>query len=191
MLEEMVFLATYGSFSGTTIGNMLSTWEQAGFFSYLLPFLILFALVFGILVKMKLFQDSKAVNGIIALAVALMALQFDFVPAFFSQLFPWLGVGLTVILGILIILGLFLDPKNNAMNWILFAVGVIIIGIVLFKSAGGMGWAIGGTTWWNSNWQMVAGGIFLIVLVAVVIISSNPKQNQPPLNPILWQPFQH
>ena len=62
--------------------------------------MLIFALVFGILIKTQIFKDNKAVNGIIALAVAFMALQFDFVPTFFAQIFPRLGIGLAIILGI-------------------------------------------------------------------------------------------
>ena len=87
MLNGVVILQSAVSFPSGALGDFLSKWEQAGFFSYLLPFLLIFALVFGILTRVKIFKDNKVVNGIIALAVALMALQFNFVPQFFSQIF--------------------------------------------------------------------------------------------------------
>lgn len=85
MLKEMIILAS--GFPTGVLGDMLSKWEAAGFFSYLLPFLLLFSLVFGILTRVQIFKDNKMINGFIALAVALMALQFDFVPAFHSSSF--------------------------------------------------------------------------------------------------------
>ena len=65
-----VMLAWYGA-GGGLVGDMLSQWEQAGFFSYLLPFLLLFALIFGILNQIHLFRENKSINGIIALVVSL------------------------------------------------------------------------------------------------------------------------
>jgi hypothetical protein len=173
MLNGVISFATASAFPSGPIGDLLSKWEALGFFSYLLPFLLIFALVFGILTKTHPLGDNKMVNGIIALAVALMSLQFDFVPTFFSQIFPRLGVGLAIILGILIVAGLFMPPESKAINYILLAVGVLIIGVVLVQATGAAGWQSG--EWWGDNWQMVVGAIFLFVLVAVIIGSSNPS----------------
>src|SRR3989344_2042976 len=99
------------AFSGGSIGNLLSQWEQLGVFSYVLPFLLLFSLIFGILSRANIFKENKGINATIALAVALMALQFNAVPRFFSDIFPRLGIGLSVILVGLILIGLFTDSK--------------------------------------------------------------------------------
>src|SRR3989344_5849172 len=100
-----VFLQSYGYFS---IGRILEQWSQYGLFDFILPFLLIFALVFGVLSTMNLFKDNKAVNGIIALAVALMSLQFGLVPAFFAELWPRFGVGIAIYLVFLILVGFFI-----------------------------------------------------------------------------------
>lgn len=184
MLNGGIVFASISAFPSGAIGEFLSKWEQAGFFSYLLPFLLIFALVFGILTRVRIFQDNKVVNGIIALAVALMALQFDFVPLFFSQIFPRLGVALAIILGVMIIVGLFMDPGSKFVNYFLLGIGVLTIGLVLIQSAGAVGWASG--QWWQDNWQLVVGAIFLFILVSVVIGSASPKDKdkQVPYFPI-------
>jgi hypothetical protein len=180
MFQEMIMLAS--AFPTGALGELLAKWESAGFFSYLLPFLLLFSLVFGILTRVQIFKDNKMINGIIALAVALMALQFDFVPTFFSQIFPRLGVGLAIILGVLIIVGLFADPKSAAVNYVLLGVGVITIGLILIQSAGAVGWQSG--AWWGENWQMIVGAIFLFIVVAMIIGSANPKNPAVKYEPI-------
>ncbi len=176
MLKGLIILASYDIFQGGAIGDMLAKWGEMGFFSYLLPFLLIFALVFGILVRTNIFKDNKVVNGIIALAVALMSLQFSFVPAFFSQIFPRLGIGLAIILGIMIITGLFSDKDSPAVNYVLLGIGVIIIGLVIIQSAGAVGWQSG--EWWGDNWPMIVGAIFLIILVAVIIGGASPKSDK-------------
>ena len=97
MIAEVIFLQSFG-FSGGSFGNVLSQWEQLGVFTYVLPFLLIFALIFGILQKVKIFQESKGINAVIAVSTALMALQFNFVPLFFSDIFPQLGIGLSIVL---------------------------------------------------------------------------------------------
>lgn len=176
MFEEMIFLASYSNFGSGAIGELLSKWEQIGFFSYLLPFMLIFALVFGILTKTNIFKENRMINGVIALAVALMALQFDFVPVFFSQIFPRVGVALAIILGILIVAGLFIDPESKWINYVLLGIGVLIIGLVLIQSAGELGWASG--QWWEENWQMVIGAIFILTLVSVVIGGSKKGEQK-------------
>lgn len=171
MIKSTV-LAWYGSYGGGAMGNMLSSWEQYGFFSYILPFLLIFSLVFGILEKTKIFEDNKSLNGIIALVVGLMALQFGSVSQFFAEIFPRLGVALAIILVLMILLGIFL-PTEKWVNSTLFLAVVVILIIVLVKTAGAVGWSSG--LWWNENWPLVAGGILFIVVIGAIIVGSSPS----------------
>jgi hypothetical protein len=173
MLEGVIFLQSSSLFQGGLLGELLANWEKAGFFSYLLPFLLIFAMVFGILTKTNLFKDNRVVNGIIALAVALMSLQFDFVPIFFAQIFPRMGVALAIILGIMIVVGLFAPKKSPAVNWILLGIGVITIGAVIIQSAGAVGWQSG--QWWSDNWQTVVGAIFVLIIFVAIIGAGQSK----------------
>ena len=163
-------MASY-SFYGDNIGNMFATWEQYGFFSYLLPFLLLFALIFGIMTRVKVFKESKGINGIIAFVVALMALQFDFVPRFFAEIFPLVGVGLAVILVIIILLGLFI-PDQTWATYSLLGIAAIIFVVVMINAAGNVGWTAG--YWWQDNWPMVVGVIFILAIVGIIVGSANP-----------------
>ena len=156
----------WGGFSGGSIGELLTQWEQLGVFSYVLPFLVIFALIFGILTKMDMFKGNKGVNAVISLAVGLMALQFEFVPRFFAEIFPRLGVGISIILVILILVGLFTpeDKDDKIFKWILFAVGAIVAIVVLVSSGSAMGYGIG--YWFEENW----GNALLIIIGAVLLI---------------------
>ena len=184
MIKELISLASYSTVSEGALGELFTSWEKIGFFSYLLPFLLIFALVFGILVKVKLFKDSKAVNAIIALVVSLMAVQFDLVSNFFAQIFPMMGVALAIILILFILVGLFLDPEHPAMNWILFGIGAIIFIVVLVQAAGSMGWSAG--YWWQDNWVTIIGVVIVISLVIAVIASSSSKSKNPIFPNPMW-----
>ena len=185
-----MFLASYGYFEGGAIGNILNMWEQAGIFSYAIPFLLIFALIFGILSRMNIFKKSDgkpntAISGVIALAVSLMALQFPFVPMFFANLFPALGIGLAIILVILIISGLFIDPDNKGWMVGLMGVSVVVVIGVLLSASRGMGFIFG--TWWSANWPtLVSIGVFIALIIAI-IVASNPTTQNPKVNNILAQ----
>ena len=171
----LIFFASFVE-SGA-IGQLLSYWEQAGFFSYLLPFLLIFALIFGILNQIRLFKDNKAINAIIALAVGFMSLQFPMVSEFFSEIFPRLGIALAIILVILILAGMFIDPKNSGIMYVMLGIGVVITIVVLVQTAGAIGWSSG--SWWRESWPMIAGVIFMIIIVAVIVGSSSKKPVAP------------
>lgn len=169
----LTFLAT-GSFFSGGIGDLLQQWERAGIFSYALPFLLLFALIFGILSRVKIFEENKAINAIIALVVALMALQYEFVSIFFSELFPRLGVGLSIILVLLIVVGLFLDPSQSAVGIGLTVIGVIIVIVILVTTAGAVGWQSG--TWWSEHWDTILVVIVFIAILGAIIGSGGNKK---------------
>lgn len=165
-----------GSFGGGDIGNVLASWENLGVFSYALPFLLIFAMVYGVLTQTKIFKENRGgVNAIIALVVALMALQFDFVSTFFSEFFPRVGVGLVVILGALIILGLFTGPKLG--SGIMFGLAGVIFLIVVFQSFGDLG-TTGGNFLIN-YWPNLLVAALIIGAFIVIIATSAPKKDKP------------
>jgi len=176
----------YGGYYGGTFGELLFQMEQAGFFAYVLPFLLIFALVFGVLTRTQIFKDNKAINAVIAFVVGLLALQFDFVPIFFSEIFPRLGIGLVIILALLILAGLFFDPKNKLINYSLLFVGVIIFFVVLIQTAGWVGWSSG--FWWYDNWLRILVVVIIIGLLVAIITSVGPKKQIPNLTGFWAQP---
>src|SRR3972149_1922854 len=98
----------FGGFYGGSFGDLLLYWEQLGVFSYVLPFLLIFAVVFGILTKIKVFGDHRGLNAVIALVVGLLSLQYNLVPIFFSEIFPRVGIAISIILVLLVLVRLFL-----------------------------------------------------------------------------------
>jgi len=177
----------WAGFDGGTIGNLLSKWEEVGVFAYVLPFLVIFSLIFGILGQMKIFKNNKAVNVIIALAVALMALQFEFVPRFFSEVFPRLGIGLAVLLIVLILLGLFMDPDKPGLIWTLLGVGVVIVIVVLLNTTGTLGWTAG--YWWEDNWSTILGLIVFLVILGFIIFSNSGGGSSSDKGAVVVRPY--
>lgn len=177
MLNSMFFLQSFG-FNGGGFRNVLLELEQLGFFDYLLPFLIIFAMVFGILTKIKIFEDNKSVNAIIALSVGLMALQFGFVSVFFSEIFPRVGIGITIVLVVLVFLGLFMDPDKGGSKWMMFGVGAVIVIVILVQTAEATSWWYSGW-WWQDNMGTILVLAAFVAVVGIIIgATSEPSSGQ-------------
>jgi hypothetical protein len=187
MIEGLISLASYGLGTGGDIGNALFSLEQMGVFSYLLPFLLIFALVYGILSKTNILGNSKGINVVLALAIGLMALQFNFVSYFFSEIFPRLGVGLAILLVIVVLLSAFVDLQAHPqIKWVFGIVGALITLIIVFQSLGssfGFGSNFGFNTWGITYFLQRNLGIILVIGVFALlfwkIISSGDNTPKP------------
>ncbi len=193
MFESLFVLAGYGFFQGGGVGDLLNYAEQAGFFSFVLPFLLIFAIVFATINNMKLFGQQKAVSAVIALCVGLLALQFNVVPIFFSEIFPRVGIALSVMLAVLIILGLFIptaEPAQKFFHYLLLGMAFIALFVVLFQQAFSSFWYdifyfFDAQTF---TYAMVILTIFIAVAAIIGVKPKNPRF--PPLNPALFYPRQ-
>ncbi len=183
MIEGILTFA-YGNFisDGSKIGMFLQKLADNGFFSYLLPFLLIFAVLFAILSMLPIFgssdaNKSKAIPGIISFAIALMSLQFDFVSLFFQQVFPRFGVGLAILLLALITLTFFFpDPKkNNFASYTYFFLGAVILIVILYNSFWELGWGYSALGTWFSDWEFLVGFVALIIIISIIVSSGKPK----------------
>jgi len=146
-----------------TIVDVLQQWQYLGIFDYALPFLLIFAFVFALLSKIKAFEGSefRGVRIVIALAVALLSLQFNLVSNFFAVLMPRLGIGLGVLLAIMILLGLFFDLERIGPSNIFMYIGAAIALVVVLSSFSSYDW------WLSSFWRDNISAIISFIIIAV------------------------
>lgn len=161
-----------------TIADIFNTWNSVGVFSYVLPFLLIFAVVYAILDKSKLlasksgegkYVDNKGIMAIISVAVALMSLQFDIVSQFFAVIFPRFGIGLSILLVFIIFIGFFLPSDTEMKNtqWFGWA---IVAGIIIWSFVSWGSWTTGGRVgsfFGEYVWAIVVLGIIVGAIVAV------------------------
>ncbi|MEM3075007.1 MAG: hypothetical protein QW727_03660 [Candidatus Pacearchaeota archaeon] len=155
------------------IGVILQQWADLGIFFYVLPGLLIFALVYAILYKINIMggsspQENRGVYAIISIAIALLSLQFDVVPTFFQIIFPKLGVGLSIILTFIILGGLFVDlSKPSGGRLIFFTVAAVLAIIILLTSFNDYSWWTG--SFWQENISAIIAGIIILVFIAIVV----------------------
>jgi hypothetical protein len=159
------------------IATMLNDWQTMGVFDYVLPFLLIFAVVYGILTATKVMSGNKGVNIIISLAVGLLSLRFEFVPVFFSQIFPRFGIGIAVFLVLMIFAALWI-PKEYLKGWsITFVIiGLLIGAVVIFESFDWLGWT-GSSSWWSEYSSIIVLGVLIAGLIVVLVIPKFNKSN--------------
>jgi len=156
------------------IADILNQWQDIGVFDYVLPFLLIFTIVFGILEATHIVGKNKGVHVIIALVVGLLALRLGFVQTFFTEIFPRLGVGLAVILALLIMTGLFIN-KTEAKYWMwgIAAVGLVIWIIVLVGSLNTVGWFGASGSFFGDYAGLIIGAVLLIGVIIAVVASKS------------------
>ena len=155
-------------------GNLLSQLEQLGFFRLVLPFLLIFAVVYAVLTKIPVFEKNRGAGAIVSFAVGLLALQFDQVPAFFQVVFPNFGIALSLLLIALILAGAFISEEEKKYKWIFFGLGALMFLIVTFASFSD--WQFVGYWWWQQYGGLIITGIIVIGAIIAVIVSGKPKR---------------
>ncbi len=147
------------------IYSILYTWETTGVFDLLLPFLLIFAIIFGVLSATNILGANKGIIMIISLVIALMALRLEFVSIFFTELFPRFAMGLVALIVVIILTGLFV-PKEALPGWYMFygILGVLIALAVIAQTFSYLDYF--GSFFWE---EYAATIIILVLLVAAII----------------------
>ncbi len=129
----------------TTFQQWIVAAEQFGVFRYVLPFLLTFVVVYGILERSSPFgQGQGRIHSVLATIIALFVTAFT--PAaptianFFSNFFGALAVVLVGILGALIVAGLLFGEKVQDTRWTnsLMVLGGLAV-LAIFLGWGGLG----------------------------------------------------
>lgn len=164
------------------IGTVILQWQNAGVYDFVLPFLLVFAIVFGILSSTNILGSQKGLHVIIAVVVGLMAVGYNYSTSLsFSQflqiLFPKLAIGLAVLLALLILIGLFV-PEDERRYWLwgLGAIGVIIAIVIIAQSFERFGWY--STGFYSDYVGWIIGAVLLIGIIIAVAASGGGKDKE-------------
>lgn len=156
----------------------LTTLRDLGFFDFLLPFLLFFAVIYAILAKSKIFEseagkERRDINSVIAFVIAMIATTTSWVLLALNQFLPWVGFISIVLLGFLI-LGSMLyggDVTKIFEDKMLRNLAIGLIGFVVFIV---MYFALGWQAFFNifglsqADYAIVIIGIILIIVLVSI-----------------------
>lgn len=153
--------------------------EGAGIFNFLLPFLLVFALVYGILTATNMIGHNKGVSVVIALVVGLMSIRLGFMQAFFAEMFPRLGIGLSILLALMILVGLFIpNDERRYWMWGFGAIGAVILIIIMVQSFDVLGLIGMGGGYWSDYVGYIIGAVLLIGVIIAVATSGSKREEK-------------
>lgn len=157
-----------------TIADILNQWASAGVFDYVLPFLLIFAVVFGILNTTGALGKHKGVQVLIAVVLGALSLQYNYLSDFLKVMAPNLGIGVSVILAAIVLVGLFIpSDERRFWFWGLGAIGFVIFVIILINTFDTVGYS---TTLYSDYIGYVIGAVLLIGLI-IAVGASGSKEN--------------
>lgn len=167
------------SFQLEEFGRVLERW---GFMDVMLPFLLIFTIIFAVLEKTKILGEEKRnMNTAIALIFGLIIViphitgnlpaGYDPVLVINSAL-PSVGLVVVAIISLMILIGVFAHEKMylgmSMPGWVAFLSVAILI--IIFGSASGW-WISGFDQWLDRTFGSDALAIFIMLIVFGIIIA--------------------
>ena len=143
------------------------------FIDTILPFLLMFTLVFAVLEKTKILGDGKRqIDAIVALVIGLIFVSFGGATDIVVRMIPILGIALVVILIFMILLGFAYKPGSFEMPTGLkvtvgILAGILVMGTVLILT-GGLDYILG-FIYSGSNTGLVINIILIAIMVGAVV----------------------
>jgi hypothetical protein len=158
---------------------MVNILEIGLFKDFILPFLLVFVVIFAILQKSQILGKEKAqIDALVSLAIALIVIVTPPARDFITHFIPWVAVGVAVILVFLLLYGFVAGDLTSTPTWMKATFGILsgifVLGLVIYFSgvwsyAGVRSFfsmSDSGTIWANILLLVVIGGALAIVLVS-------------------------
>ena len=170
----------------TPLGVALNFLKEFGFFDVILPFILVFAIVFAILEKTLILgtegekkKPRTSINSMVSFAVALFVVAATNIVAVIRESLPMVVLVLIVIISFMLLAGSFMSGEfsfDDRKEWkvfltVLMFVAVILIFMNAIKTAEGVSWLKYIWDYVIENWAtgpIVSGIIFLIVIIASI-----------------------
>ncbi len=179
-----MFIPSYGSGYGAW-ANVMAQWENFGVFTILLPFILVFAVVFAILERIELFKDNRGVNILIALVIGFFTISNPYVSYFFRYIFGNLAWGIAIMIAVVILLGLTLKPEETTWKWIFGILAAVLFLSMMSKPMAdgrtGLQFLFGDSLWYwvQANSAMVVIGLFVAFAVMAIVMTGKKHDGAP------------
>jgi hypothetical protein len=139
----------------------------------ILPFLLVFAVIFAILQKSQILgKEKKQTDAIIALVVGLLVVAVGSVTNIITNLIPIMGVGVVVLLVFFVLWGFAFKAEgfdvDKKVKWAIAGIAAVVVIVATLYYSGG--WAYlenlisgGGSTW-------VTNIVFFVLVIAAIVV---------------------
>ena len=163
--------------------SAIQQWQAIGIFDVMLPFILIFAIIFAILQKTKILSGRKGIDAIVAMAIGFIAIINPYVSQLMRVLLENTVVAVLIIVAAMLLLGLVWGGKKPPVwNFVGAFIGLAVFVWVLGRVADyyqmySPGTIIFSSIWWENNLPWIIP-ILVIVIFAIVIISSGKEPSK-------------
>ena len=152
------------------------------FVETILPFLLVFTIVFAVLQKSKILGDGKRqIDAIVSLVIGLLVISFAQAVGIIVQLIPFLAVGLVVLLVLMLLVGSFWKgdlPKK--LQYVMMTVVILAVVVAVMLLTGAWSWLLD-LVYLGEDSSLFMNALFVIIIagaVVWVIISAGGKSGK-------------
>jgi hypothetical protein len=165
----------------STLSTALDFFRDFGLFDVLLPFLLVFTVVFAVLQKSNILgEDQNNLDAIVAFVVGLLFVAASKAVSIINEALPQVMILVVVGLGFLLMLGIFAKPGGTVFDdlgkntrlviQIVMAVAVVLIFLGVIKLDNGQSWLSYGWNYLIYFWDSAVIGSIVIFLVVIGVI---------------------
>lgn len=151
--------------------------QSLGVFTMLLPFLLIFSIVYSILLRINIFQRAPAANVIVSLVVSFFALTNYYISFYMQKLFSNLAIAVLIFLVVIILFGIInIDISEGQWKWLFGGIALIASLIVIIKA-------------FSPEFefsllpylQIIIPFLIILIGVLLIVLFTSPKQGESPM----------
>lgn len=176
----------------TALGSAIEFLQDFGFFDVILPFLLVFTIVFGILEKTKIFgvekvddkeYPRKGINSMIAFVIAFFVVAAREVVASIQVSIPQVILVLITLVCFMLLVGTFMGDKQfnfeEKGKWLAFLMVIIFISVILIF-LNSFGWLDSVFAYLAEHTYLLAPVAFVIIIVVAImyVVGGKPKKKE-------------
>ncbi len=182
--------------AASPLANAIEFFHNFGLFDVVLPFLLIFSIVFAILEKTKILgvegsegRSKKNLNSMVSFVVALLVVASNKIITVLQVAIPNIILLVFVSFCFLLMVGIFaktgeLDLATTHPSYYKFFIGLMFAGVLLIflgsmQTNSGLSWLEYAYRYVMANWggSVVSSFILLAVVVGAIVYVVNPKDD--------------
>ncbi|MBI2105363.1 hypothetical protein HYT56_00830 [Candidatus Woesearchaeota archaeon] len=156
-------------FENIDFNFVVDSFADIGGFDVVLPFLLVFAVTFAVLTKIKLFGDKKKIDVLVSLILAAFLISATDIVELLVAFLPRVSMIILVLLMLILAVGVFSGGSEWGGGWLLMGAIVAIIAVL---------WALGAAAEWDvpllediteqDIGTLIVIGVFVLVIWLIV-----------------------
>lgn len=174
----------------TPFRGAIEFFDRLGVYDVVLPFLLIFTIVYAVLERTKIFGTEKIdgkdyprknLNAMAAFVIALLSVASTQIVAVINQGLAKVVLLLVIVVSFLLLIGTFFGREEEVKlegGWRAWGMGAVAIGIILIF-ANEVGWLAPFWDYLTSNWDSTTVGSIVLVIIIIWFVSFVTSEKKP------------